>query len=103
MARFRAAQQRRDGHPGQREHPAEVGAHHRLLLVGGHLPERHPAGDHARHGERRVQAAPPLLGLGHRSSQGRVVAGVGDEAVHGTRAARRPGHHGVQSARVPSR
>ena len=96
MARLGPPEQRRDGRAGEHQYPAEVGAHDGFLLVEGHLPERHPARDDAGHGERGVQAAPPLLGLGHRGGHGRPVTGVGDEAVHLTRAARGRGRHGVQ-------
>ena len=76
---LRPAQQRRDGGPGQADHPAEVDVEHGALLLGRHLPERDAARDHPGRGDRRVQPAPPPLRLGHRSRQRRVVAHVAAE------------------------
>ncbi len=62
IARRGSAQEGGDPGSGGHQHPAEIDVEHRLLLVLGHLPLGHPAGDDAGRGDDRVHTAEPALG-----------------------------------------
>ena len=85
VAGLGAPQQRGNRHASGHQHAVQAGAEHRPLLLHRHLPQRHPAGDHAGTGDERVQPAITALGVADRGRHRLGVDGIGD---HGLRARR---------------